>query len=142
MEKEFCQLSHSCDPVPVHTIHTIHCNILPYAIRILICRSKCIELYCTMSYCNIAIFWYIVLQLPSQADMWNNCGFLCTSISMELGTVIGHDPLSNFRSEATLDLVTSRCWLESICRDSADTQYMLIQNKFLKSPKQLTYKSL
>jgi len=30
----------------------------------------------------------------------------------------------------------------SICRDSADTQYMLIQTNFSKSPKQLTYKLL
>ena len=32
--------------------------------------------------------------------------------------------------------------VDSICRDSADTQYMLIQTKFSKSPKQLTYKPL
>ena len=30
----------------------------------------------------------------------------------------------------------------SICRDSADTQYMLIQTNVSKSPKQLTYKPL
>jgi len=32
--------------------------------------------------------------------------------------------------------------VDSICRDSADTQYMLIQSNFSKSPKQLTYKLL
>jgi len=32
--------------------------------------------------------------------------------------------------------------VDSICRDSADTQYMLIQTNFPKSPKQLTYKPL
>ena len=32
--------------------------------------------------------------------------------------------------------------VDSICRDSADTQYMLIQTNFSKSPKQLTYKLL
>jgi len=32
--------------------------------------------------------------------------------------------------------------VDSICRDSADTQYMLIQKKFSKSPKQLTYMPL
>jgi len=32
--------------------------------------------------------------------------------------------------------------VDSICRDSADTQYMLIQTNSLKSPKQLTYKPL
>ena len=32
-EKEACQHSHSSDPVPVHTICTIHCNILPYTIH-------------------------------------------------------------------------------------------------------------
>ena len=33
--------------------------------------------------------------------------------------------------------------VDSICRDSADTQYiMLIQKNFSKSPKQLTYKPL
>jgi len=32
--------------------------------------------------------------------------------------------------------------VDSICRDSADTQYMLIQTKFSKSPKQLTCKPL
>ena len=32
--------------------------------------------------------------------------------------------------------------VDSICRDSADTQYMLIQTNFSKSPKQLTYKPL
>jgi len=32
--------------------------------------------------------------------------------------------------------------VDSICRDSADTQYMLIQTNFSKSPKQLTYKTL
>ena len=31
-EKEVCQNSHSSDPVPVHTIRAIHCNILPYTI--------------------------------------------------------------------------------------------------------------
>ena len=30
--------------------------------------------------------------------------------------------------------------VDSICRDSADTQYMLIQTNFSKSPKELTYK--
>jgi len=30
--------------------------------------------------------------------------------------------------------------VDSICRDSTDTQYMLIQANFSKSPKQLTYK--
>jgi len=29
-----------------------------------------------------------------------------------------------------------------LCRDSADTQYMLRQTNFSKSPKQLTYKPL
>jgi len=29
--------------------------------------------------------------------------------------------------------------VDSICRDSADTQYMLIQTNFSKSPKQVTY---
>jgi len=32
--------------------------------------------------------------------------------------------------------------VDSICRDSADTQYMLIQTNFSKSAKQLTYKPL
>ena len=32
--------------------------------------------------------------------------------------------------------------VDSIYRDSADTQYMLIQTNFSKSPKQLTYKPL
>jgi len=32
--------------------------------------------------------------------------------------------------------------VDSICRDSADTQYMLIQTEFSKSLKQLTYKPL
>ena len=32
--------------------------------------------------------------------------------------------------------------VDSICRDSADTQYMLIQTNFSKSQKQLTYKPL
>ena len=32
--------------------------------------------------------------------------------------------------------------VDSICRDSADTQYRLIQTNFSKSPKQLTHKSL
>ena len=32
--------------------------------------------------------------------------------------------------------------VDSICRDSADTQYMLIRTNFSKSPKQLTYKPL
>jgi len=32
--------------------------------------------------------------------------------------------------------------VDSICRDSADTQYMLIQTNFSKSPKQLTFKPL
>ena len=32
--------------------------------------------------------------------------------------------------------------VDYICRDSADTQYMLIQTNFSKSPKQLTYKPL
>jgi len=41
--------------------------------------------------------------------------------------------------------VTQKCIIESVdsvCRDSADTQYMLIQTNFSKSPKQLTYKPL
>jgi len=32
--------------------------------------------------------------------------------------------------------------VDSICRDSADTHYMLIQTNFTKSPKQVTYKPL
>jgi len=32
--------------------------------------------------------------------------------------------------------------VDSICRDSVDMQYMLIQTNFSKSPKQLTYKPL
>jgi len=32
--------------------------------------------------------------------------------------------------------------VDSICRDSADTQYILIQTNFSKSPKQLTYTPL
>ena len=32
--------------------------------------------------------------------------------------------------------------VDPICRDSADTQYMLIQTNFSKSPEQLTYKPL
>ena len=32
--------------------------------------------------------------------------------------------------------------VDSICRDSADTQYMLIQTNLSKSPKQLTFKPL
>ena len=32
--------------------------------------------------------------------------------------------------------------VDSICRNSADTQYMLIQTNFSKCPKQLTYKPL
>ena len=32
--------------------------------------------------------------------------------------------------------------VDSVCRDSADTQYMLIQKNFSESPKQLTYKPL
>ena len=32
--------------------------------------------------------------------------------------------------------------VDSICRDSANTQYMLIQTNFSKSPKQLTYEPL
>jgi len=32
--------------------------------------------------------------------------------------------------------------VDSICRDSADTQYMPIQTNFSKSPKHLTYKPL
>ena len=32
--------------------------------------------------------------------------------------------------------------VDSICRDSTDTQYMLIQTNFSKSPKRLTYKPL
>jgi len=31
-EKDVCQHLHSSDPVSVHTIRTIHCNIVPYAI--------------------------------------------------------------------------------------------------------------
>jgi len=40
---------------------------------------------------------------------------------------------------AKQDIIES---IDSICRDSADTQYMLIQTNFSKSPKQLTYKPL
>jgi len=32
--------------------------------------------------------------------------------------------------------------VDTICRDSTDTQYMLIQTNFSKSQKQLTYKPL
>jgi len=39
-------------------------------------------------------------------------------------------------------LVHHRVGMYSTCRDSADTQYMLIQTNFSKSPKQLTYKPL
>jgi len=50
-EKVVCQHSHSSYPVPVHTICAICCNILVH-----VCRSKCIELYCPMSYCNTATY--------------------------------------------------------------------------------------
>jgi len=53
-EKEVCQHSYSSKQVPIHNTH----NMLQYiAVRnILVCQSKCIELYCTMSYCNIATY--------------------------------------------------------------------------------------
>ena len=38
---------------------------------------------------------------------------------------------------STSDIIES---VDSICRDSVDTQYMLIQANFSKSPKQQTYK--
>ena len=43
-EKEVCQHSHSSDPVPVHTIRAICCNILLYAI------------YVALQYCYILIY--------------------------------------------------------------------------------------
>ena len=42
--------------------------------NILVCQDKCIELYCTMSYCNIATYWYIVTALL-QRDL--NHGIFC-----------------------------------------------------------------
>jgi len=41
--------------------------------------------------------------------------------------------------ESQQDIIES---VDSICRDSADTQYMLIQTNFSKSPKLLTCKPL
>ena len=45
-------------------------------------------------------------------------------------------PLGHYALLVTIESV------DSICRDSADTQYMLIQTNFSKSPNQLTYKPL
>jgi len=57
------QCSHSSDPVLVHTICAIHCNIHIALCNISIRRSRCLELYCTTLYCNIATYWYIVTAL-------------------------------------------------------------------------------
>jgi len=56
----------------------------------------------------------------------------------------------NSFSKAILPLYPTLRWdssyiiesVDSICRDSADTQYMLIQTNFSKSPEQLTYTPL
>ena len=47
-------------------------NMLQYiALRnILVCRSKCIELYSTMSNCNIATYWDIVTALFASRVYW------------------------------------------------------------------------
>ena len=49
------------------------------------------------------------------------------------------DLKDNAMCQTALHIIES---VDSICRDSADTQYMLIQTNFSKSPKQLTYKPL
>jgi len=58
-------------------------------------------------------------------------------------TIIVKPPRYDYRglsiSQHTLIIESA----DSICRDSADTQYMVIQTNFSKSPpKQLTYKLL
>jgi len=52
-EKEVFQRSHSSDPVPVHTIRAIAAI---YCSTQYIGMLKGIELYCTMSYFNIATY--------------------------------------------------------------------------------------
>jgi len=59
-EKEVFQCSHSSDPVLVHTICAIHCNIRIALCKISIRWSRCLELHCTTLYCNIATYWHIV----------------------------------------------------------------------------------
>jgi len=54
---------------------------------------------------------------------------------------IGEDILCNCNNKSSADEIIIES-VDSICRDSADTQYMLIQTNLSKSPKQLTYKLL
>ena len=57
-KKKVCQHSHSSDPVLVHTIHTIHCNILPYAIYryIEVSALNCTALRCIAILLHVAIY--------------------------------------------------------------------------------------
>jgi len=58
------------------------------------------------------------------------------SVRAEVGRHDCYDLCSTRMSCAIIESV------DFICRDSADTQYMLIQTNFSKSPKQVTYKPL
>jgi len=58
----------------------------------------------------------------------------CYLLRVYRANLISNDVLVN-----NISIIES---VDSICRDSADTQYMLIQTNFSKSPKQLTYKPL
>jgi len=74
------------------------------------------------------LIWNTMSRVLSSGVVWsclgsNTCLTTCAS----------------FSGGTRLILIES---VDSICRDSADTQYMLIQTNFSKSPKQLTYKPL
>ena len=80
-----CQHSHSSDPVPVHIIRAICCNILLYTIYWYISQGKCIAL------CNIATYWYnfIVTALVTNGSSYivHLCT-LCVGYSVEQASCV------------------------------------------------------
>ena len=82
----------------------------------------------------------------SWSKSWPSCGHTCG-----YGVYGSDTPLMYIREYPAIPIQYSRVIkcssliiesVDSICRGSADTQYMLIQTNFSKSPKQLTYKPL
>ena len=65
--------------------------------------------------------------------------FESTDIDSEQAHQESASILNVLRTPTPADIIES---VDSICRDSADTQYMLIQTNLSKSPKQLTFKPL
>ena len=81
---------------------------------------------------------FLVADQRCQLNLKNRKGETPLHIASEHGHLDDVEVLVS-RKDCDLNIIES---VDSICRDSADTQCMLIQTNFSKSPKQLTYRPL